>query len=494
VFGQKFQRFRICRLKAALADLVTDEDDPPPIFRGAIDYLETRPEVDASRIGMTGRSGGAAMSWFTAAVDPRVKVVAPVMGISTYAANVRDNTQRLHCDCMFTINSAMHDMLHQGALIAPRPLLMMHGKQDLLFPVAGYEEFQDKVGALYRSLGAPGEFGNIVVDTGHQDSEFLRAEAIRWFDRHLRKIPERKLDLDYSDAPEDSLAVFSGRPPSAARNYRVHETFTTAGPMKNYSSLAAWTARRDELVSLLRTKVFAAFPTQAVDPAVQRSGRDLEFTSEPGITVRALLIRPSKFERPEPAILYVASDAEDARAVTSVFNGIQSGVRMAVYPRGVGVVPWDKSFWKDTLRNAMHTGRTVDSMRLYDVLRAIDVLRAEPGVDPARIMLAGRGVSGALALYSAILDPRVHQVTLIDAPSSHTEGPVFLNVMRHTDLPEAAALLAPRHLNFYARMPAAYEPTRRIYAIHGQADRVFLTMNLWAVLEGRYDHNFGSGR
>ncbi|MCL4853128.1 MAG: acetylxylan esterase, partial [Bryobacteraceae bacterium] len=69
----------------------------------AIDYLETRPEIDADRIGMTGRSGGAAMTWFTAAVDPRVKVAAPVMGISTYAANVRLNTQRGHCDCMFTI-------------------------------------------------------------------------------------------------------------------------------------------------------------------------------------------------------------------------------------------------------------------------------------------------------------------------------------------------------------------------------------------------------
>ena len=64
------------------------------------------------------------------------------MGISTYAANVRDNTQRLHCDCMFPINAHRHDMIHQGALIAPRPLLMTHGRKDRLFPVAGYEEFE----------------------------------------------------------------------------------------------------------------------------------------------------------------------------------------------------------------------------------------------------------------------------------------------------------------------------------------------------------------
>ncbi len=110
----------------------------------ALDYLETRPEVDKSRFGITGRSGGAAMSWFSAAVDSRLKVAVPVMGNSTYAANVAANTQKGHCDCMFPINTYQHDLMTQGALIAPRPLHMMHGKQDTLFPVPGYEEFEAK--------------------------------------------------------------------------------------------------------------------------------------------------------------------------------------------------------------------------------------------------------------------------------------------------------------------------------------------------------------
>ena len=44
----------------------------------AIDYLESRPEVDKSRIGMTGISGGGAVTWFTAAVDERIAAVVPV--------------------------------------------------------------------------------------------------------------------------------------------------------------------------------------------------------------------------------------------------------------------------------------------------------------------------------------------------------------------------------------------------------------------------------
>src|SRR5215212_9354108 len=48
----------------------------------AIDYLETRSEVDKEKIGVTGRSGGGAYSWSTVALDPRVKVAAPVAGIT----------------------------------------------------------------------------------------------------------------------------------------------------------------------------------------------------------------------------------------------------------------------------------------------------------------------------------------------------------------------------------------------------------------------------
>jgi len=236
----------------------------------AIDYLETRSEVDATRIGMTGRSGGAAMTWFTACVDPRVKVAIPVMGISTYAANLREDTQRHHCDCMFTINSYRHGMLHQGALIAPRPLLMVHGAKDVLFPVAGYEEFEQRIGALYTSYGHPKHFKNIVVDTVHQDSDFLREEAIRWFDTYLRNTPDRELDMSYENEPELNLAVFPSGPPEDAQNYRLQETFIPTPPFQTYASKSEWEKHRQELIEVLGTKVFGAFPLTQNLPKIPR--------------------------------------------------------------------------------------------------------------------------------------------------------------------------------------------------------------------------------
>jgi cephalosporin-C deacetylase-like acetyl esterase len=438
----------------------------------AMDYLETRPEADPKRFGMTGRSGGAAMSWFTAAVDERVKVVAPVMGISTYAANVEANTQRRHCDCMFAINTYLHDMMHQGALIAPRPLYMMHGKKDLLFPVPGYEEFERRIGALYASYGQPDRFRNLVVDTGHADSDLLRGEAVKWFDRWLKDVPGRQPALEYTDEPAADLAVFGGSPPADAQNFRVHEIFNA--PSRTRGSNA-------ELVATLRQKVLRAFPAEPAPLNVKTGAsvdgfQPIEFSSEEGITVHARW-RPG----PGPGLLNVASDGEDRTAIRDTLRQALSNKAIAVlvvYPRGVSEIPWDKTFWKDTLRNAMHVGRTVDSMRLWDVKRAAEIFKPKP----ERLTVLGKGVSGVLGLYAAILDPAIDQVMLLDPPSSHRQGPIFLNVLRYTDLAEAATLIAPRPLIFYGRVPEAFARVPHKVA-----------MSIEPVVRGRLDHNFTAG-
>lgn len=479
----------------------------------AMDYLETRPEVDKDRFAITGRSGGAAMSWFTAAVDERVKAAAPVMGISTYAANVADDTQSRHCDCMFVINTYMHDMLHQGALIAPRPLYMMHGRKDLLFPIPGYKEFEKRVGDLYASYGVPEAFKNIEVDTGHEDSDLLRSEAVKWFDKYLMKIPAREIDAAYEDLPQEQLAVFGGKPPADAQNYRVHEFFTAGPDMRSYATLAAWQQRREQLLTTLRQKVMRPYQQQTTPPqaraaagsapansAPANSAPDgferLEFDSEQGITLEALYRKPP--DGGGPALLYIASDGEDWGAIRDVIRQVaasRTNPLMVVYPRGVGEVGWEKRFWKATLRNSMHLGRTVDSMRLWDVSQAAKVLHERAGEQSGstEVVTVGIGTSGILGLYAALEDEHISQVMLIDPPASHRDGPVLLNALRYTELPEIAALLAPRRLTFYGRVPEAFQKTREIFSLYDRPGHQSLTMSIEAALNGRHDHGFASG-
>ena len=94
---------------------------------------------------------------------------------------------------------------------------------------------------------------------------------------------------------------------------------------------------------------------------------------------------------------------------------------------------------------------------------------------------------------AAIFDESITQVVLLEPPTSHREGPIFLNILRYTDLPEAAGLLAPRRLSFIGRIPEAYQPTQTVYRLLNKPENIGLTMSLKAVVEGRYNHNFSSG-
>ena len=468
----------------------------------AVDYLISRPEVDAGRIGITGRSGGAATSWYAAALDPRIQVVVPVMGLGTAEAHVHNKTHALHCDCMFPINVYGQDGVHQAALIAPRPLLMAHGSKDALFP--GYLEVEKGLKSLYASYGHHDRFESVVVDTGHADSDFLREKAIRWFDRHLRGMPDRQPVMEYTNEPTENLAVWSGRAPEDAQNFRVHEFFVPTAKLVEHPTAAAWEKRRAALLAELRAKVFPQLGPSTrvtVEPLPKTAdvpgGYENLRVAAPGRPpLRVLLRRPKAAGGRVASLLLVAGDGDTPKSLDQMLrstNARDTAVRMIVFPHGIGEAGWDRDFYKGATRQAMQIGETVESIRLAGVLMAIEALRQEPMVDGAKILAAGRGTSGALALYAAILDPRVAQVMMMDAPESHVAGPVFLNVLRYTDLPEAAALIAPRRLTFYSRMPAAYSYTERIYKLVGKPGNLGVAMHIDGVIEGRYDHGFTSG-
>jgi dienelactone hydrolase len=82
----------------------------------AIDYLQSRLEVDGERIAVTGISGGGAATFWIAAADERVKVAVPVSGMSDLEDYVGEKVVNGHCDCMFLINTFQWPWTHIAAL------------------------------------------------------------------------------------------------------------------------------------------------------------------------------------------------------------------------------------------------------------------------------------------------------------------------------------------------------------------------------------------
>lgn len=152
-----------------------------------IDYLQTRPEVDKGRIGVTGMSMGCTRSWWLAAVDDRAKAVVGVACFTRYTELIAHGNLRRHGVYYFVPGVLTHfDTEAIYALIAPRPMLMLSGDQDGGAPADGIEVLERKLGAVYRMFGKPDDFRSVIYEqTGHEYLPEMKAEMLAWFEKHL---------------------------------------------------------------------------------------------------------------------------------------------------------------------------------------------------------------------------------------------------------------------------------------------------------------------
>jgi dienelactone hydrolase len=117
-----------------------------------LDYIATRPELDSSRVGCMGISGGGTVTTFSTALEPRIRVAL----VSGYLNTFRDSVGSLaHCIDNYVpgiLNWAeMHDI---AGLIAPRPLFVESGEKDNIFPIEASIESFNRVREIYSIFGA----------------------------------------------------------------------------------------------------------------------------------------------------------------------------------------------------------------------------------------------------------------------------------------------------------------------------------------------------
>jgi dienelactone hydrolase len=152
-----------------------------------IDYLETRPEVNAKQIGMSGMSMGCTTSWWTAAIDERIQSTVGVACFTRYTELLAHGNLRSHGIYYFVPGVFAHfdtEAIH--ALIAPRPHLQLSGDQDQGAPVDGVIMLEKKLIPLYRLYGKESNFKSIIYEkTGHEYLPEMREAMVRWFEKTL---------------------------------------------------------------------------------------------------------------------------------------------------------------------------------------------------------------------------------------------------------------------------------------------------------------------
>ena len=126
----------------------------------AIDYLVSRPDVDADRIGVTGISGGGAATVLDRGGRRAREMRRPVSGMSDLECYVSEKVVNGHCDCMLLYNTYGWEWTTIAGLIAPRPLLFANSDNDSLFPMDGNRRIIDRLRRLYKFYGKTDSWTN----------------------------------------------------------------------------------------------------------------------------------------------------------------------------------------------------------------------------------------------------------------------------------------------------------------------------------------------
>ena len=154
------------------------------VMRG-IDYLETRPEVDSTRIGLTGNSGGGTQSCLLMMSESRFAAAAPctfVMTLESYMKTGQAQDSEQIVPGCFT-NGPDHD--DYITAMAPKPVLVGAAAYDY-FPIEGAIEAVDRAKRIYTLYGAEDRVDIAIAPTRHEYSSYLREACVNWYKRHFR--------------------------------------------------------------------------------------------------------------------------------------------------------------------------------------------------------------------------------------------------------------------------------------------------------------------
>jgi dienelactone hydrolase len=457
----------------------------------AVDYLLTRPEIDPERIGCMGQSGGGTMTMWLAALEPRIKVAVASDGQNENLAGPSYAPPGAVDDAEQNIAAGLPEGIDRGDLFlafAPKPLLIMYSRTDpgLTYSptyVEGTTEIYDEALAGYKLMGAADKVSLFGSPLPHAYDFFNRREAYRWFNRWLGNEDAGTGDGEYENSPPDALHCTStgqvltslgGRSVIDLNTERMRQVAPGNQPASTPTEAKA---ARERAQKTLKKLLGLPGEQTPLNPRVISSNVWMDeiavdeflFYSEPLVRVTGWFLRPAKGGPSFPTVVFVSEGGKNhiLYETSGISRLVRKGVGVcALDLRGLGVsTPRYPSagplFYQDVPLEERYAwacfglGKPLLGQRVWDFLRCLDYLQSRRDVDHARIYgLGERGAALAL-LLSAVLDDRLHSV-LFDRPiatyGSIVESKAYslgltwflFDVLRHFDLPDLTALLAPR--------------------------------------------------
>lgn len=443
-----------------------------------IDYLQSLPEVDKEKIGVTGCSGGGTLTTYISALDDRVKAAAPACYISSWEDQLK-GTGPQDAEQQFP-DQLLEGLNHSDwiGLAAPKPYLILSTDQDF-FPLQGARKSFEEMKRIYTLYDAA-----VKVDWFHEPGPHgvpaaSRLAMVNFMQRWLKgdgnPVQEPPFETEHEEdlnvTPTGMVASSLGGETASTWNMTRFRKMAPARPLSP-------AAVADAVKRLTRFEKSAA-------PLHLRRGRRadgvemLTYDSAEGLTIPAALATPAGSSR--GTVLYL-----DPRGKAAAFAAEGDGTAllkagyavMAVDVSGSGEVafarsesaPWGSAqlAWL-----ALMVGRPLLGIRMHDVVRGLDAIGELGRLPAAGVTLIAKGKLGAVALHAAVIDTRISRVIVEDSLISYAavgatpvhrdiEELVVPGALASYDLPDLAAAIGPRSVRVTnPRSPVGRQLLRR---------------------------------
>ena len=389
----------------------------------SVDYLVSRTDVDASRIGAAGCSGGGALTTFIGALDPRIKAVVAACYPSSMQTMYA--TSGPHSEMVFPrLLATGLDTADFVELSAPTPWLLEATEHDQFhFSHEGVELVYREAQKWFSLYGAGDKIGFLVGPGAHGMPLGNREALYQWMIRWLKSG-----DGDFHEQPAKMFSngelqvTPTGHVEDLPGSRKLHQILADELRTKEHNGTIE--TLRAELRRLNIASDGSAPAIKILEEATANGLKQqrLRFESEPGVWLNATLYLPASSGR-KPAVLIVRDGkVRDGTPTSTMAEQMAKAgnVVLEMEPRTSTLKNTEGSYTGDwaTDLQANLIGLNLPAMRAHDIVRGVDLLVARHDVDGASIHATARGVAGVWLLLAGAADARIAKIWLDKTPYS----------------------------------------------------------------------------
>lgn len=434
----------------------------------AIDYLLTRDDIDESKIGVFGSSGGGTQTTYMIGLDERIQVAAICSFFSLRERTIELQGVADGCQHIPGEGKAMFELSDFVTLFAPKPALILCGKYDFVDfwgTLQGFNELKK----VYRTLGNETCVDMLAVETGHGLGVEKQYKLVAWFKQWLMndKSPVRndgENPMNIKDG--DLLCTANGQ----VNNSVYHSEAVMVANLKISNDLASSRTRFLSLNESLKKKIVLellgiSIPDSKVVSELTGQVQEREYCvykymilREEQMPVACAVAKPDNVMENEPIILYLFERGKNALMNENKIVSTQiakGGYLIAADLRGCGetaapLASNDTKYWNTEYRNAMisqHIGRPIMGQRVIDLMSLLDFISGDHLLKSRKINIIADGLYGPIAIHTAYLDKRINSIEILRSIKSYNEyianplqrdmiSCVLYGVLQYYDLPD----------------------------------------------------------